>query len=108
MQMIYFAYKGKIPFFEWLDPLDNVNQARIRNRLTRMAKGHLGDCKLLAHGLYETRFFFGSGYRIYFTIHHNQIIIILCAGDKKTQSKDIALAQKYLAIWESTYYASRQ
>ncbi|ABE05161.1 type II toxin-antitoxin system RelE/ParE family toxin [Rickettsia bellii] len=50
--------------------------------------------------LYELRFFFSRGYRIYFTEKNNEIILLLNAGDKDTQSKDI---KKALEIMEEIY-----
>jgi putative addiction module killer protein len=39
---------------------------------------------------------YGSGYRLYFTVRGNQIIFLLCGGDKRTQEADIRRAH-YLA-----------
>ena len=46
--------------------------------------------------LNELKFKFGSGYRIYYSELDDVIVLLLCAGDKKTQSKDIKLAKEYL------------
>lgn len=97
-KVIFFTHEGKTPFKKWLLEQDSTTSARIRRVLARMVAGNLGDCKILAPNLYETRLFFGGGYRIYYTIQNGQIVIILCAGDKKTQSKDIEKAKKYLSI----------
>ena len=43
----------------------------------------------------ELRLFFGAGYRVYFGEHGNQIIVLLCGGDKDSQSKDIKQAKIY-------------
>jgi len=37
---------------------------------------------------------YGPGYRIYYVHRGAQIVILLCAGDKRTQPKDIKRAQK--------------
>nr|WP_232049375.1 addiction module killer protein [Rickettsia asiatica] len=50
--------------------------------------------------LYELRFFFGKGYRIYFTEKDNKIILLLNAGNKDMQGKDI---KKALEIIEEVY-----
>jgi len=44
----------------------------------------------------ELRLKFGAGYRIYYTETDDIIILILCAGDKSTQDKDIKKAQDIL------------
>ncbi len=38
------------------------------------------------------------GYRIYYTFHGNQVIILLAAGDKSTQKNDIKIARDRLEI----------
>jgi putative addiction module killer protein len=43
----------------------------------------------------ELRLFFGAGYRVYFGEKDNQIVVLLCGGDKSTQSKDIEQAKAY-------------
>lgn len=81
---------------DWLIKLDEKTRARINIRLTRLEYGFYGDHKSLANRLYELRFFFAKGYRIYFTENNDDIIILLCAGSKDTQRKDIKLAMYLL------------
>jgi len=64
-------------------------------RLDRVALGHYGDYKALGDGVYELRLAFGPGYRVYFCEYDNVTVILLIAGDKSRQSKDIALAKQY-------------
>lgn len=80
----------------WLNKLNNKAKARISIRLDRLEYGFYGDYKSLANQLYELRFFFDKGYRIYFTEHNDNIIILLCAGNKDTQRKDVKLAVSLL------------
>jgi len=35
---------------------------------------------------------YGPGYRIYFVRRGNVIVVLLCAGDKRTQDRDLARA----------------
>ena len=107
-KIIYFKQNGKNIFVQWLLGLDVPVQARIRKVIKRMAAGNLGDCKIITPHLYETRLFFGSGYRIYYTIQNRTIVIILCGGDKKSQSKDISLAKKYLSLITGENYDQKR
>lgn len=97
------AYKsnnGKTPFEDWLCGLDISFRRRISQRLIKLEEeGYYGDCKVIDNELRELRFKFGSGYRIYFHETNDIIILLLCGGDKSTQSKDIQKAKEYLKIW---------
>ena len=84
------------PFVSWLGSLDTTVRHRIQSRLARVAIGNLGEYKILGDGLNALKFKFGSGYRIYYSELNDVIVLLLCAGDKKTQSKDIKLAKEYL------------
>src|SRR5574344_2164367 len=96
-QIIYYKTKnGKCPYEVWFKKLDKSLQARIASRIHQREQGHYGDFKRLSHDLLELRLKFGAGYRIYFTEDEKTIIIILCAGDKSTQSKDIEKAKKII------------
>ncbi len=65
--IIYQTKDGKEPFQEWRKSVrDTVTRARIDRRLEYVAQGNYGDYKSLGEGLYELRFFFGAGYRVYF------------------------------------------
>jgi putative addiction module killer protein len=55
----------------------------------------------LGDSIFELRIDYGSGYRIYFAQEGTIIIILLCAGDKSTQEKDITKAKKYLENYRS-------
>ena len=92
----YVTLSGEIPFLEWLNKLkDPTTRLRIRRRLDRVEQGNFGDCESVGDGVSELRLFFGSGYRIYFAEWDDEIIILLCAGDKSSQNKDIKLAKSY-------------
>lgn len=92
---------GKIPFEDWLHALDNSSKRRISQRLIRLEEeGHYGDFKIIDNEIKELRFNFGSGYRIYFHETNNIIVLLLCGGNKSTQSKDIKKAKEYLKIWK--------
>jgi putative addiction module killer protein len=82
-------------FSGWLHRLKDANAvARIVGRIRRMEMGNSGDTKSVGHGILEMRIDYGPGYRIYYVHRAAQIVILLCGGDKRTQSKDIKRAQK--------------
>jgi putative addiction module killer protein len=82
-------------FSSWLNTLaDQKAVARIVARIRRMELGNPGDIKSVGDGVSEMRIDYGPGYRVYFTRKGNAIVILLCGGDKKSQSKDIRRAQQ--------------
>ncbi len=92
----YQLENGKEPVKEWLLSLDLSVRVKVVKRLERIYDDNFGDYKQIAPNLYELRFFFGKGYRIYYTIKNNIIVILLYAGDKSDQKKDIKIAKSYL------------
>ena len=97
----YQNHAKKIPFIEWLDALQNAQaKTRILHRLNRLELGNFGDCKPCRDGVWELRIDTGPGYRVYYARSGKQIIILLCAGDKKSQSTDIFRACDYWLDWQ--------
>jgi putative addiction module killer protein len=72
---------------------DRKGQTVIARRIERVAGGSLGDVKSLGGGLLELRVNFGPGYRIYFTMDGDVVIILLTGGDKASQQRDIDAAR---------------
>jgi putative addiction module killer protein len=82
-------------FDRWLKRLkDKASVARILSRIYRMEGGNFGDVKSVGENLFEARLFFGPGYRLYYTFQGPRLVLLLCGGDKSTQAKDIAKAEK--------------
>lgn len=92
----YVTEDGRVPFRDWLATIrDDQAAARIEVRVNRLRLGNFGDHKGVGQGVSELRLEFGPGYRIYFGRRGNSVVILLCGGDKASQSRDIALAQRY-------------
>jgi putative addiction module killer protein len=92
----YITPDGRAPFKEWLNSLqDKKTQTVVLNRLNRVQLGNFGDCKHLGEGVYELRIHYGSGYRVYFGDLEGIIVLLLCGGTKRSQSKDIKRAKEY-------------
>ena len=92
----YLVPSGKSPFGAWLEGLkDRQARAAIRKRLNRIRLGNLGDSKPLGDGVHELRIDFGPGYRVYYGIDGDTVVVLLCGGDKSSQTRDIAKAKQY-------------
>ena len=78
---------------EWINSLkDLAGRARIQVRVDRLVHGNPGNHRDLTQGISELKIDFGPGYRVYYTKRGNDLLILLAAGDKSTQRKDIARA----------------
>jgi len=42
----------------------------------------------------ELRIDYGPGYRLYFALRGQELVILLCGGDKRTQNTDLARAER--------------
>lgn len=88
-------------FSAWMSKLrDAQGKAKIAARIDRLAQGNPGDVAPVGQGVSELRIHFGPGYRVYFARRGEEIVILLCGGDKSTQTRDIRLALKIAASLE--------
>ena len=93
---IYVTAEGRAPFTEWFDSLRDVRgREKIRTRLNRIRLGNFGDSTSVGGGVEELRIDFGPGYRVYFGQAGFKVVLILCGGDKSTQTQDILQAKSY-------------
>jgi putative addiction module killer protein len=87
-------------FLKWRMRLrDERARALIASRLDRLAYGHAGDVAPVGEGISELRIHYGPGYRVYFKRRGNTVLVLLCGGDKGTQSRDIMTAKRLAAEW---------
>ena len=101
--LIYETRDGFNPFEYWLRSFgDKLIIQRIVLRLERIKEGNLGDYKSISEGVFELRFNFGGGLRIYFSRINIDTILILLGGNKKSQTQDILKAKKYWKNYEGT------
>lgn len=92
-----FVIRQTDTFSSWLRSLrDQRAKQKIACRLQRLKFGHFGDVEPVGHGISELRIHEGKGYRVYFRQQGDEIIVLLCGGDKKSQQRDIVQAQR---IW---------
>ena len=80
---------------------DRVGLRAITRRLAQLELGHFGDCSSCRDDVWELRVHTGAGYRIYYAIVANQVVLLLAAGSKRTQEGDIRRAIRNLADYEA-------
>ncbi len=89
----YVTKDGKDLFSNYFVKLrDPIAKAKIAIRVNRLAEEHFGDHRSCRDGVWELRIDQGPGYRVYYSMINNEIVLLLLAGDKRTQDKDIELA----------------
>ena len=82
-------------FAKWFSNLkDRRAKARVQARIDRLEIGNFGDVASVGEGGSELRIHYGPGYRVYFVRQGSVIVVLLCGGDKGSQSSDIAKAQE--------------
>ena len=82
-------------FSKWLRKLKDIQgKVAVLRRIDRMKLGNFGDHKSIGENISELRITTGPGYRVYYTIQNEEIVILLIAGDKSTQSDDIKKAKQ--------------
>jgi putative addiction module killer protein len=81
-------------FIDWVNSLrDRPTRIRLRRRLGKAVRGNLGDVKPVGDGIWELREFFGPGWRMYYLLRGELVIMMLGGGDKSSQASDIEAAK---------------
>jgi putative addiction module killer protein len=90
---------GHAPVLIWVRGLEPMMRIRVMRRLANMSLGNLGDVRALGQSLWEARIHTGPGYRIYYFHDGCTILLLLLAGEKSSQHRDIQKAREYLGIY---------
>lgn len=93
----YVDAHGRSPFAEWFERLGATAAAKVTVALARMEQGNLSNAKGVGGGVREYRLHSGPGYRLYFGMEGDRVIILLGGGTKTRQQRDIARAK---ALWQ--------
>ena len=100
--LVFRLPSGKEPFEDWAKDLPDQIRALIDKYIDRISiGGGKKNVKALRDGVFEIKIDYGPGWRVYFGID-GQNIILLLGGDKKTQPRDIEKAKEF---WR--YYAQK-
>ena len=87
-------------FAKWLIELrDKQGRAKILARIDRLEDGNPGKTRSVGAGVVEMKIDFGPGYRVYYAKRGQLLILLLCGGDKSTQTQDIQRAKTLAAQW---------
>jgi putative addiction module killer protein len=94
--LIMYNVRSLPEFDAWLTGLRDVpTRIRLARRLDKVRRGILGDVKFVGDSVYEMREFFGPGWRMYYVIQGDTLIVMLGGGDKSTQQADIEAAKTW-------------
>lgn len=85
-------------FEKWLSKIRNpLAKIKITERIRRIEiDGHFGDFKSVGDEIFELRIHIHGGYRVYYFHDGEQIILLLCGGDKDSQERDLKTAKDIL------------
>jgi putative addiction module killer protein len=80
-------------YAQWIDNLkDSAGRARVLMRVDRLIHGNPGNHRNLTEGVSELKIDVGPGYRVYYSIRGDELLLLLAGGSKATQARDIARA----------------
>ena len=97
----YLTPDGKDVFLDWLRKLRDVTaRIAVDRRVNRIELGNFGDHKFCRDGVWELRVDVGAGYRVYYAVADQEIVLLLCGGDKRTQDADIDRGCGYWQDWQ--------
>ena len=90
------AERSKDLYVDWLRGLRDIKaKVAVIRRVARIEQGNFGDHKFCRDGVWELRVDIGPGYRVYFGEDPEHIVVLICGGDKSSQSNDINKARIY-------------
>ena len=96
----YVGDDGADYFDQWLRRQSPDTRGRIQTRIDRVELGNLGDHKSVGKGVFELRVHFGPGYRVYFGRDGDALVVLLGAGTKRRQGRDVVTAQSRWAAYQ--------
>lgn len=92
---VVYTFLRSPEFDAWLSGMADLKaKARILARVRSATFGNFGDCEPVGEGVSEMRIHIGPGYRLYFVRIGETLHVLLCGGDKSSQTRDITRAQR--------------
>jgi putative addiction module killer protein len=97
----YLTPDGKDVYLDWLRTLrDMTARIAIDWRVNRIELGNFGDHRFCRDGVWELRIDAGPGYSADYAVAGMELVLLMCGGDKRTQSTDIDRACDYWQDWQ--------
>lgn len=98
---------GHSPFANWFSELDVTAAAKVTVAIARIEQDNHSNVKGVGEGVHEYRIDFGPGYRIYFGLDGDILVILLAGGTKKRQQRDIDAAKERWADYKQRKRSER-
>ena len=87
----------------WIDGLkDMAGRSRVLMRVDRLIHGNPGLHRNLTEGVSELKIDVGPGYRVYYSLRGEQLLLLLAGGSKATQKKDLEKALELNRLFKDT------
>ena len=97
----YETSDGEHPFSDWIQDLEAKARVKVIKGVSQLKAGNFSNSEPVGKGVSEHKIHYGPGYRVYYVIQGDELIILLCGGDKSTQKKDIETALEYFADYKA-------
>lgn len=104
-KVVHYERNGHDIFQEWLDDLrDFRGRKAVQTAIDCVEDGNFGVHRFCRDNIWELVIDKGPGYRVYYSMIEGVVVLLLCAGDKSTQQKDINKAVEYLKDFKEVNY----
>ena len=104
-RIVLYRENGRDIFQEWLDSLrDYRGRKAVQNAVDRAEDGNFGVHRFCRDEVWELVIDTGPGYRVYYSMIGNVVVLLLCAGNKRSQQKDINKAIGYLKKYKEEHH----
>lgn len=91
-------------FQHWIKHLkDREAKAIIHSRVLKLVHGVNLDIRTVGDGINELRVHYDPGYRLYFLKRGSALVILLCGGNKDSQTRDIRTAKRLAQQWRKQH-----
>ena len=103
-EVIHYEENGRDVFNNCIKALrDKMGKIAIDRRLLQVEEGNFGEHRFCLDSVWELVINIGPGYRVYYSMIGRFVVLLLCAGSKRNQQKDIDQAVEYLKKYKEEH-----